>query len=148
MIFLNRFSFLTLPFLLYGNSFFNLGFREFQKSGNPFCIFGFHFHPITEHSMTQFTKYSKILFYLCTFITSELPIVLSQWASCFNRPRNLLSPQALIRAVPALFIIFSYAICLSPSASIFFAALISLSCSAPHFGHIHVLTDKSFVSEF
>ena len=95
----------------------------------------------------------------------ELPIVLSQWASCFidlvstfhsSRSRtnihwmfcSLLSPQALIRTVPALFIIFPYAICLNPSVSIFFAALISLSCSAPHFGHIHVLTDKSFVSEF
>ena len=37
-----------------------------------------------------------------------------------------LSPQALIRAVPALFCYF-YAICLNPSSSIFFAALISLS---------------------
>lgn len=69
MIFLSRFSFLILPFLLYGNSFSNLGFREFEKSGNPFCIFGFHFHPITEHPMTQFTKYSNILFRFCIFMT-------------------------------------------------------------------------------
>ena len=64
------------------------------------------------------------------------------------RPRNLLSPQALIRTVPTLFIIFSYAICLSPSASIFFAALISLSCFTPQAAHSHFLTDKSFVSVF
>ena len=30
----------------------------------------------------------------------------------------------------------------------FFVALISLSCFAPQFGHIHSLTDKSFVSVF
>ena len=65
-----------------------------------------------------------------------------------HRPRNLLSPQALIWAVPALYIISYYAICLNPSASIFFAALISLSCFIPQFGHIHSLTHKSFVSVF
>ena len=43
---------------------------------------------------------------------------------------------------------YSYAICLNPSASMFFAALISLSCFVPHLGHIHSLTDKSFVSAF
>ena len=42
----------------------------------------------------------------------------------------------------------SYAICLSPSASIFFAALMSLSCFVPHSGHIHTLTDKFFISGF
>ena len=60
---------------------------------------------------------------------------------------SLLSPQALIRAVPALYYYF-YAICLNPSSSIFFAALISLSCFVPQTGHIHSLTDRFFVSVF
>lgn len=45
-------------------------------------------------------------------------------------------------------ILLSYAICRNPSAKIFFAALMSLSCHAPQTGHIHSLTDKSFVSSF
>ena len=65
-----------------------------------------------------------------------------------HRPRDLLSPQALIRAVPALYSYSSYAICRNPSASIFFAALMSLSCFAPQTGHDHSLIDKSFVSVF
>ena len=64
-----------------------------------------------------------------------------------RRPRNLLSPQALIRAVPALYYYF-YAISLNPSSSIFFAALISLSWFVPQTGHIHSLTDRFFVSAF
>lgn len=71
MIFLNRFSFLILPFLFCGNSFSNLGFHKFEKSGNRFFLFGFHFYPITEHSMIPFTKYSNILFYFCVFITIQ-----------------------------------------------------------------------------
>ena len=65
-----------------------------------------------------------------------------------RRPRNLLSPQALIRAVPALCCYSFYAICLNPSSSIFFAALISLSWFVPQTGHIHSLTDRFFVSVF
>ena len=64
-----------------------------------------------------------------------------------RRPRNLLSPQAFIRAVPALYCYF-YAICLNPSSSIFFAALISLSWFVPQTGHVHSLTDRFFVSVF
>ena len=65
-----------------------------------------------------------------------------------RRPRNLLSPQALIRTVPVLYCYSFYAICLNPSSSIFFAALISLSWFVPQTGHIHSLTDRFFVSVF
>ena len=117
-----------------------------------------------------FSSY-RTLFLFCFCYTgdishsSELPIVLSQWASCFadlvstfqsGRSRtnihrmfcSLLSPQALIRTVPALYCYSFYAICLNPSSSIFFAALISLSWFVPQTGHIHSLTDRFFVSVF
>ena len=65
-----------------------------------------------------------------------------------RRPRNLLSPQALIRTVPALYCYSFYTICLNPSSNIFFAALMSLSCVVPQTGHTHSLTDRFFVSVF
>ena len=65
------------------------------------------------------------------------------------------SPQAfgLVRAVPALPFYMLYAVflklsSLSPSFNIFRAAFSSLSCIAPHFGHVHFLTLRFFVSVF
>ena len=55
---------------------------------------------------------------------------------------------ASVRAVPALCCYSFYAICLNPSSSMFFAALISLSCFVPQTGHTHSLTDRFFVSVF
>ena len=62
-----------------------------------------------------------------------------------RRPRNLLSPQALIRIVPTL-LIGSYAICLNPSANMFFAAFISLSCFVPQTGHTPGQPHKKYPS--
>lgn len=78
----------------------------------------------------------------------ELPHCLKPMGFLLHRLRNLLSPQALIRAVPALYIISYYAIFLNPSANIFFAALISPSCFSPHTGHIHSLPYKQICVYF
>ena len=44
--------------------------------------------------------------------------------------------------------IYAAPIILSPSLRMFFAALMSRSCTVPHSGQVHILTDKSFVSGF
>ena len=87
------------------------------------CIFSF------RKATFFFTVFCSLLFqaFRSVFTLYERTThCLKPMGFLLRRPRNLLSPQALIRTVPALYCYF-YAICLNPSSSIFFAALISLS---------------------
>ena len=106
------------------------------------------------HTAFSFAPPSILSLTICIFVF--IPFCEILWTThclkpmgfLLRRPRNLLSPQALIRTVPVLYCYSFYAICLNPSSSIFFAALISLSWFVPQTGHIHSLTDRFFVSVF
>ena len=84
---------------------------------------------VTSNKATNIiAKYGNM--YLITLWTTHC---LKSIGFLLHRPCNLLSPQALIWAVPALYISLCY---LSQSFyQYIFTVLISLSCSAPHFGY-------------
>ena len=73
------------------------------------------------------------------------------WASCFIDFAISISTSVNFRRSNGIFIIALYCAfvnCLNPSAKIFLAAFISLSCFTPHSGQTHSLTDRFLTSEF
>ena len=116
------------------------------------CFPDFQKADIRLWSLHRLWWYLRLLIFLWS-LEYNFPVLwtthcLKPMGFLLRRPRNLLSPQALIRTVPVLYCYSFYAIRLNPSSSIFFAALISLSCVVPQTGHTHSLTDRFFVSVF